>query len=588
MRNNVSQTLLTTTLAGLIAAAISVTAAADNKIEPTTTVYINAHIFTAESATPYAEALAIRGERILAVGNRIEVEKIAGKSASQVDLHGQFLMPGMIDAHAHPILGGMTLVMSSYSETTDLIPELVQFIDAQIDAKRSFIGDTLIIQNVDTGFWTDAAGIDQILSHGRYADMPIVLNGSDLHTAWANQAARKRAGLDADFIRKLPAEKQRYFGFDAAYASNGFVVDFGKGILDRSLPKPSADLLFAAGTAGVQYMNSLGITGWLDAGATEFVSGTPLTPDNTGLLPVYRALSEKGALTAHVAAYPVVTSGAGLSQIAAVEKLRNEFKGVPNLSVPGLKIFADGVVEFPSQTAALLKPYLNSGKSVPPLFAQSALNAMVVEADRRGLQVHIHAIGDAAVRSALDAFELARRHNPAGMLPFALTHAQFVAPEDQSRFAPANVIAVLQLLWALEDAGTVENVQQYIDPAIYRTMYPARSLLDSGAKIAGASDWSVSSGAPFEAIYQAETRLGPKGVFFPEQRMPRIAMLYAYTRNAADALNQLKDIGSLAPGKRADLALIDRDILTASPDELKEAKVLSTMFAGKQVFGAGL
>ena len=584
MRNN----LVANTLTGLIAATLTLTACAENKSEQTATVYFNAHIFTAEYAKPYAEALAIRGDRILAVGNKTEVEKIAGRSARQVDLHGQFLMPGMIDAHAHPILGGMTLVMSSYPETTDSIPELIKFIDAQIDARQSYLGDTLIIQNVDTGFWSDAAAIDSILSHGRYAGIPIVLNGSDLHTAWANQAARSRAGLDADFIRKLPAEKQRYFGFDGAYASNGFVVDFGKGILDRSLPKPSADLLLAAGTAGVQYMNSLGITGWLDAGATEFVSGTPLTPDNTGLLPVYRALSQKGVLTAHVAAYPVVTSGAGLSQIAAVEKLRREFRDVPNLTVPGLKIFADGVVEFPSQTAALLKPYVNSGKSVPPLFSQPALNDMVVEADKRGLQVHIHAIGDAAVRSALDAFELARQRNPAGRLPFALTHAQFVAPQDQSRFPRYNVIAVLQLLWALEDAGTVENVQHYIDPAIYRTMYPARSLLDSGAEIAGASDWSVSSGAPFEAIYQAETRLGPTGVFLPEQRMPRLAMLYAYTRNAADALNQSKSIGSLAPGKRADLALIDRDILTVSADELKDAKVLSTMFAGKKVFGEGL
>jgi len=119
-------------------------------------------------------------------------------------------------------------------------------------------------------------------------------------------------------------------------------------------------------------------------------------------------------------------------------------------------------------------------------------------------------------------------------------------------------------------------------------MYPARSLLDMGTEIAGASDWPVTSAAPFEAIYQAETRLGAKGVLFPEQRVPRIAMLYAYTRNSADVLNQSKSIGSLVPGKRADLVLVDRDVLVVSAEELKGAKVLATMFGGKQVFGVGL
>ena len=580
--------LIRTAVAGLISMTVSMAAGATGNTDAATTMYYNAHVFTAESSAPYADAVAIRGEKILAVGSRTAVEKIAGKSARKVDLHGQFLMPGMIDAHAHPIMGGLTLVMSSYSDTTDSIPELVKFIDAQIEAKKSFIGDTLIIHDLDLGFWSHAAELDAILSHDRYAAIPIVFNGSDGHTGWANQAARERAGLTADFIRKLPADKQKYFGFDANYVSNGFVVDFGKGIIDQSMPKPSAELMYAAGGAGVHYMNSVGITGWLDAAATEYVGGEPLSKTDTGILPVYQALAQNGMLSAHVAAYPVLSPDAGNSQLASVEKLRRQFRDVPNLTIPGIKIFADGVIEYPSQTAAMLKPYINSGQTVPTLFKQASLNSMVAEADKRGLQVHVHALGDAAVRSALDAFELARKVNSSSKLPFVLTHAQFVDPQDQSRFAQYHVIAALQLLWALADPSTIDIVQPYLDADEYRTMYPARSLLDMGTEIAGASDWPVTSAAPFEAMYQAETRLGAKGVLFPEQRMPRMAMLYAYTRNAADVLNQSKSIGSLVPGKRADLVLVDRDVLDVNADELKSAKVLSTMFAGKQVFGAGL
>ena len=147
------------------------------------------------------------------------------------------------------------------------------------------------------------------------------------------------------------------------------------------------------------------------------------------------------------------------------------------------------------------------------------------------------------------------------------------------------MIAALQLLWAVADPSTNEQVKPYVAPSIYRWMYPARSMLDAGAVIAGASDWPVSTANPFEAIYQAETRAGPQGVLDASQRMPREAMLYAYTRNAAMVLGELPRIGSIAPGKRADLALIDRDLLTVPAEEMKGAAVLFTVWAGKIVYG---
>ncbi len=212
------------------------------------------------------------------------------------------------------------------------------------------------------------------------------------------------------------------------------------------------------------------------------------------------------------------------------------------------------------------------------------MNALVTEAARRGLNVHVHAIGDLAVKATLDAFEAARKAVPQSTLPFSLTHARFVDPQDIPRFGQLNVIAVLQLLWASPEAS--DSVKPYIDPDIYRWMYPARSILDAGGTIAGGSDWFVSSPNPFLAMGVAETRsAGQSGVLDATQRMPREAMLYAYTRNAALALNQLDEIGSLAPDKRADMILVDRDVLTVPVAELNDAKVVWTMFGGKIVSG---
>ena len=559
-----------------------------------TTVFFNAHVFTAEPSAPYAEAVAIRADRIVAVGALEAVERAAGSAARRVDLGGKFLMPGMIDAHAHPIGsrkmlgGGGTLVLANFPDTGASLSDLVAFVAKTIDAGSSRLGDTTVVNGLDIGYWAHANDIDAALSSGRFASVPVVLFGSDGHTGWANSKARARAGITADYLRKLSPARQAYYGFGPKFVPNGFVVDVGLTQLRLSLPAPSTELLLSFGRAGVHYLNALGITGWLDAAVAGVVGGdVPVTLDDPGSLPVYRDLARRGELTGHVAAYPVIRPNDGVQQLDVVAALRREYADVPNLVVPGPKVFADGVVEFPSQTASLTKPYVNTGKSTPLLFDPKRFNDLVVEADRRGMIVHIHAIGDLAVKASLDAYGAARQANPNGKLPHTLTHAQFVDKEDIPRFAQYNVIAALQLLWAVADPSTNEEVKPYIDPAIHARLYPARSMLEAGATIAGASDWPVSTANPFEAIYQAETRVGPQGVLDAGQRMPREAMLFAYTRNSAKVLNQLDQIGSLAPGKLADLVLVDRDVLTVPVAEVKDTKVLWTMFGGKIVYGVG-
>jgi hypothetical protein len=288
-------------------------------------------------------------------------------------------------------------------------------------------------------------------------------------------------------------------------------------------------------------------------------------------------------LTSQVVAFPQVFAKDPAAELAGVQKTREAYKNVPNLHVTGIKVFADGVAEYPSQTAHLSRPYKNSGRNGDLLFDPKKFAELCVSADKQGLIIHVHAIGDGAVKEALDGIAAARKANGNSGLPHTLTHEQFVQPEDFPRFRELGVVSALQLLWAEASADTIEILKPYLDPEIYRWQYPARSILDNGGIISGASDWPVSSANVFRAIYQAETRRGAEGVLDASQAMPREEMFYAYTRNSARAMN-LDSIGTITAGKRADLVLLDRDVLTVSPEEMRDTKVLWTMVAGKIVY----
>lgn len=200
--------------------------------------------------------------------------------------------------------------------------------------------------------------------------------------------------------------------------------------------------------------------------------------------------------------------------------------------------------------------------------------------------MHIHAIGDRAVTDALDGIEAARKANGDSGIPHSITHLEIVQPSDYPRFKQLGVVAVMQLIWALKDEFTTSMLEPYLDPSLMKLIYPARSLADAGATIAGASDWPVSSPNPFFAIKTAIDREGPQGALQPEEAVSAELMLYAYTINAARAVRRDDRIGSLEPGKAADLVLVDRDIRAASAKEIGEAKVLWTMFEGRKVYEA--
>jgi predicted amidohydrolase YtcJ len=536
-------------------------------------IFFHAKVFTGDPQNPYAEAVAIRGDKILAVGNLSEVVKEASSPAERIDLEGASLFPGFIDSHSHSIDGGLSLISADASEKVHALSELPAFVEEAKNTGKGMRGDIVEILGLPLEFWSHSDVLNADFSSGAYEKQSVLLRGMDGHTAWANHALLQRAGITPDFLKKLSSDERSYYGVDKDMQPNGFLVDAAMQKIEPLLPPPTRDQLLAAGRAALRYNYSLGITAWLDPLAADYV------------LTAYKLLADRGELTSQVVAFPQVLVKNPAAELAAVQKTREAYKNVPNLYVSGIKVFADGVVEYPSQTAHLSKPYKNTGRHGDLLFDPQKFAELCVAADKQGLIIHVHAIGDAAVKAALDGIAAARRANGNSGLPHTLTHEQFIQPEDFPRFRELGVVSALQLLWAEASEDTIEIVKPYLDPGIYQWQYPARSLLDNGGVISGASDWPVSSANVFWAIYQAETRKGAEGVLDPAQAMPREEMFYAYTRNSARAMN-LDSIGTIAPGKRADLVLLDRDVLTISPEEMRDTKVLWTMVAGKTVYRA--
>jgi hypothetical protein len=535
-------------------------------------LFYNAKIFTAEPENPYADAIAIRGDKIVAVGNYPEVVKSVSANAERVDLHGKTLFPGFIDSHMHAMAGGLNLISADASDNVETMDKLIAFARESKASGLGMEGDILQILGLPLQFWSHIDELNTNFNSGAYASQPVLLLGMDGHTGWANAALLKRAGIDAGFLKSLSDERRKYYGVGKTFEPNGFVVDAGMEKISPLLPAPTDDRLLKGARAALHNNYSLGITAWLD----------PLADDE--VLKAYRLLSEHGELNSEVVAFPQVFAKDPAAELAGVQKTREAYKNIPNLHVTGIKVFADGVVEYPSQTANLSKPYKNTGVNGDLLFDPKKFAELCIAADKQGLIIHVHALGDGAVTAALDGIAAARKANGNSGLPDTITHEQFVMPADFPRFRELGVISALQLLWAAAEPDTIEIVKPYVDPEIYKWQYPARSILDNGGVISGASDWPVSSPNVFWGIYQAETRKGVEGVLDAAQDMPREVMFYAYTRNSARAMNMLDSIGSLAPGKRADLILIDRDVLTISPEEMRDAKILWTIVGGKTVY----
>ncbi|VFS77128.1 N-substituted formamide deformylase precursor [Kluyvera cryocrescens] len=335
--------------------------------------------------------------------------------------------------------------------------------------------------------------------------------------------------------------------------------------------------------AGTQEMNRFGITAWMD----PISNVRPLAPvfnahpgrEDEGLLPAYTALAQAGKLNAHVTGLALVNIHSTPAVIDDVVALREKFSHTPDVRLSGIKIFQDGVIEYPAQTAKLSEAYLNRpGYSGDDTLDKKQFCQLIAKVDAEHLIAHFHAIGDRAVTEALDGIACARQQNGDSGILHSITHLEVVSPQSLPRFPQLNVAASMQLLWAGKDAASTALIDGKVPAPLLKNLYPAGDLYRHHALIAGASDWPVSSPNPLLAIYTAVTRMGEMGELPPaSEKMHREAMLQAYTLNAAKVIGRDKEIGSIEPGKSADLVLFDRNLEKVSIEKLRDANVVWTM-----------
>ncbi|MBA4360159.1 MAG: amidohydrolase [Pseudomonas sp.] len=554
-------------------------------------VLFNGKIFTADRAQPKVQALAVQDGKVLQVGSDAQIKALIASGTKVVDLGGKALMPGLIDSHSHAIFGGLEMTSANMEDEVVDLDELEKRLKAWRNDGKARHGDVLGVAGMSSAYWAQAEAFGQKFNVGEWAKVPVVFTGSDHHTAWANNVMLERAGIDAALLKSLPDAEKDTIGKLADGSPNGFLVDAGWDRVASKMPVPSpADMLKAAQSA-VRYNNSLGITAWMDPAANA-APGEPVfalkpTENTVGVLPVYKALAESGGMSAHVAALLVANPKSVPADLDTLDKVRQQFQGIPNLTLPGVKIFADGVIEYPAQSAAMIDPYSNSHKQGELLIDPKHFGELVSAIDERGWLVHIHAIGDRAVRESLNGIAQARKDRQSGVT-HSITHLQMVNPKEFARFKPLNVIASMQLLWASADEYTLDMIKPYVSALAFRYQYPAHSLLKQGATIAGASDWAVSSPNPWNAMAQAISREGPLGVLNADERIDRETMLYAYTLNAARTIGLEKQIGSLSPGKQADFIVLDRDVFSVDNKALHDTQVLQTWFAGREVYAPTL
>ncbi|MGH8245453.1 MAG: amidohydrolase, partial [Gammaproteobacteria bacterium] len=396
---------------------------------------------------------------------------------------------------------------------------------------------------------------------------------------WTNTAALERAGITS---RTADPPNGR---IDRDPQSGELVGSFQESAMDLVLlhtPPPPADRLLDALRYSVRLMNSLGVTAWQDAS----VSVQPADPLQA--LATYKRLHGSGELTARVVESLLWDNARGLEQLDGIRDAAQRFASA-GLNTRTVKIFLDGVVE--TQTAALIDEYADRpGFSSHVQVAPEALNAAVAALDADGFQVHIHAIGDRAVRVALDAFEFVRAGNGVNDNRHHIAHIQMIHPDDQGRFVKLGVVANFQPLWAFADDYIVKLTYPRLGDERMKYVYPIGNIWKTGAKVAFGSDWSVSSANPLQGIEVAVSRMGPLGEtitpFLPEQRITLEQAIASYTVNAA-FVNHLDDMtGTIQAGKRADLIVLDRNLFEVPPQEISDARVLLTLFDGTAVYGS--
>ncbi|KOV64710.1 amidohydrolase [Streptomyces sp. MMG1121] len=521
-----------------------------------------------------ATAVAVTGDRITAVGHS-ELHELAGPRTEVVDLAGRLLLPGFQDAHVHPVPAGLELSqcdLTGAKTAGESVAAVRAYADAHPD-RTWILGGGWSMEAFAGGTPTKE------LLDAAVPDRPVYLPNRDHHGAWVNSRALELAGIRRDTPDPADGRIER----DASGEPSGTLQEGAMQLVGRLAPPATAADRLAALLHAQRHLHALGITAWQDALVGDF-----LGMDDPAV--AYRTAAQEGTLTARVRGALWWDRERGAEQIPElVEKRRELSEG--RFRAGSVKLMLDGVAE--NGTAALLDPYLdtcgcataNRGKS---FIDPARLPQYVSELDALGFQCHFHALGDRAVRDALDAVEAARAANgPSDTRPH-LAHLQVVHPDDVPRFARLGATANIQPLWAAHEPQMDELTIPFLGAERAARQYPFGALLRSGARLAAGSDWPVSSPDPLQGIHVAVNRVEPGGdgpVFLPGERLDLADALTAYTAGSA-YVNHLDDTGRVAVGALADLVVLDRDPFAGPPEALADTSVALTYVGGQRVYAA--
>ena len=533
-------------------------------------LFTGGHIFDQPAAT----ALAVADGRIVAVGGA-ELDELVTPATEVVELRGRLLLPGFQDAHIHAVMGGVELGQCDLTGTTDLA-EYLRRVDAyaqQHPAAEWIVGGGWSMESFAGGV-PDRRLLDRVAP-----DRPVYLINRDHHAAWVNSLALERAGVTRDTADPASGRIDR----DPDGTPKGALQEGAMSLVAEHVPVTTPEERLAGLLRAQQLLHSLGITAWQDA----MVAATNGYPDVSD---AYLRAAEEESLSATVVGALWWDRDRGAEQVAELVAKRERLtRG--RLRCDSVKLMLDGIAE--NFTAAMTEPYrdahgcatANRGLS---FIDPRALPGYITELDALGFQTHFHALGDRAVRDALDAIEAARAANGDRDTRPHLAHLQVVHPDDVPRFARLGATANLQPFWAAHEPQMDELTIPFLAPALVDRQYPFGDLHRAGARLAGGSDWPVTTPDPLQGIHVAVNRVhhGEQGAgFLPAQALDLRTAVRAYTAGSA-YVNRLDDTGILRPGFRADLVVLDRDPFAAPAPEIGDTAVALTYVEGRRVYAA--
>jgi len=526
-------------------------------------IITHANVWSGDDAHPKAEAVAVLGDRIVAVGSNAEVLLWRGPETKMIDAGSKLLIPGFNDSHVHFIDGGRQLDSVQLNDATST-DEFVRRVAEQ--AKKTPKGEWILGGDWDETKWTPPNLPTRQLIDTVTPDNPVLLSRYDGHSVLANSIVLQLAGITS----KTPDPPGGTIVRDAEGNPTGDLKDAAMGLAYKVVPPLSHDQRMRAAKRALEHAASLGVT-----------SVQHMVADYEDIA-VYAELLQNGELTTRIYAAPLIT---GVDDQAKIG-IRHAFGG-PYLRIGAVKAFADGSLG--SRTAYFFEPFSdepnNRGLLSDEMQPLSLMRDRMMKADAAGIQICTHAIGDQAISIVLDLYtDVVKAHHGAERR-FRIEHAQHMAAKDFARFAQLDVIASVQPYHAIDDGRWAEA--RIGHDRASRT-YAFRTFLNSGVHLAFGTDWDVAPLNPLLGVYAAVTRVtldgkNPSG-WFPEQKLTVAEAVHAYTMGSAYAEFQEKEKGSITPGKLADMVLLSDDIFSIDPVKIRDAKVLKTIVGGKVIW----